>query len=93
MWKGVGAGGGNGKRSVLGVLPANARNSKPMVGAGSPRMASFGKSAKTSFPHSVVSGRALKHQLCLGKCVCDDVMYMSVQEPMMSCHHAVTVIL
>ena len=75
MWKGVGAAtGGSGKRSVLRVLPANARNSKLLVGAGSQRTASFGKSTKTSFPESVV-----RTNLRCWTCVrtCDDVVAMS----------------
>ena len=56
VWKGRGSVGGGGvRRSVLKVLPANSRNSKLLVGQGSPRLPSFGKSAKTPLPHEVVS--------------------------------------
>lgn len=58
IWRGRGSvGGGDVRRSVLRVLPANAKNTKLLVGPGSSRLPSFGKNTKTPRPHEVVSCR------------------------------------
>ena len=73
VWKGRGSVGGGGvRRSVLKVLPANSRNSKLLVGQGSPRLPSFGKNAKTPLPHEVVSCGVYVMYSCTGTCMIND---------------------